>query len=517
MPTRTCTPVRALARCECVALEARECPTTRHPVYVLSETETRQHRRISLTLMMHPPFRPNPQVYWNNKKVGTTAYIDDTLDPVWDLEIFSIKVDAEGPNSVELSTLRIECLDRDQFGSDDVLGQIELTGSQIIQLLGSGEQDGPMGTTEDDAVGEADLERIFAFIQTFQKHQKEEGSLGKMIVGVPQDPKVTNVNSEENIVVPHEPAEVASVPLENKKSQQENKRPDVAMETAGYSEGKENRDDGNMIRESGTAQDRQGSRGAGGDEGAGAFKDNIQQPQQQSNTAGQCLDARARSDIEGGAVAGNAQQGDHTEYTGSQARAPNGVVSANGNNVRADKERLGLVAIAEGVGDKKHDITTVAGDVDTTCPDRTKGNLGVIDAGVPTVEAGSVVNSQKPPESCGESDHLLKSSLDAEVQLARIPTGGEPAPVEALRSDVEEGGRASGTALVEEMVVVPKDETGPRPVLGGRGPIGASYRDGEVYCAVIVADCNTSKFAYVAEMYAPFSYHLNVARKYIPV
>lgn len=418
--------------------------------------------------------------------MGSTAYIDDTLDPVWDLEIFSIKVDAEGPNSVELSTLRIECLDRDQFGSDDVLGQIELAGPQIIQLLGSSEQDGPMGTTDDDAVGEADLERIFEFIQTFQKHQKGEGGLGKMTVGVPQDSKVTNLNPEENIVVPHEPAEVASVPLENTKTQQENKRPDVAMETSGHSEGKENKGDGNIIRESGTAQERQGSRGAGGDKDAGAFKDSIQQQQQQGNTAGECLDAGARPDIGGGVVAGNAQQGDHTEGTGSQGRGPNGVVSANGNNARMDKERLGLVAIAESVGDKKHYITTVPGVTDTASPDRTKGNLSVVDAGMPTVEAGSVVNIQNRPNSWGESDHLLKASLDAEVQLARIPTTGEPAPVKVLRSDVEEGGRASGTAPVEEMAVVPKGETRPRPVLGDRGPTGASYRDGEMYYAVAV-------------------------------
>ncbi|CAN0502247.1 unnamed protein product, partial [Ectocarpus sp. 12 AP-2014] len=80
---------------------------------------------------------PYCEVFWNDELVGKTAHINDTLDPVWDLEIFAFKVNKDGPNSVEKSTLRVVCLDWDQFGSDDVLGQIELTGSQIKQLVES--------------------------------------------------------------------------------------------------------------------------------------------------------------------------------------------------------------------------------------------------------------------------------------------------------------------------------------------------------------------------------------------
>lgn len=135
------------------------------------------------------------QVYWNEKKVGTTARIDDTLDPVWDLEIFAIKVDAEGPNSVEQATLRIDCLDWDQFGSNDVLGQVELKGWQIKELAeknisgGGGGGDGGVGgdSDEGDVLSEADVEAIYEFVQKFQQQQESDGGAGGMVVGVPQE------------------------------------------------------------------------------------------------------------------------------------------------------------------------------------------------------------------------------------------------------------------------------------------------------------------------------------------
>lgn len=132
-------------------------------------------------------------MYWNDKKAGKTVHIDDTLDPVWDLEIFVIKIDAEGPNSVEQSTLRIECLDWDQFGSDDVLGQIELKGWQIQELAENDGEDGVLGGDEGrGGMGEADMEKMYDFIQTFQKRNVEQGDegMGKMIVGVPQDSEI---------------------------------------------------------------------------------------------------------------------------------------------------------------------------------------------------------------------------------------------------------------------------------------------------------------------------------------
>lgn len=429
---------------------------------------------------MHHPFHPKPQVYWNNKKVGTTAYIDDTLDPVWDLEIFSIKVDAEGPNSVELSTLRIECLDRDQFGSDDVIGQIELSGSQIMQLIGSGEQDRPMGTTEDDAIGEADMGRVFEFIQTFQKHQKEEGSLGKMTVGVPQYSKDTSNISWESIAVAHEATDVAPVPFEREDSEPKNLRRDAAMETVGHSEGKERKYDVNTGREKDNAGEHEDARGS---------NNNRQRQQQQDITNGECRDAGERPDVERSLVEGDAQQVEHTGKTGSQDRGRNGAVSANGNNVRMDQERLGLVAIAEEIGDEKHEATTVSGDKRNTSPGCTKSDLGVVDAGTCVAEAGSVVVYEKPPNSYSESDHLLKPSPDAKVQLARSPVPGESALDERLCSDLEKGGGASEKSPDEEIAVASRDERGSKSVLGNRDPIGASYRDGEVYCAAAVVDC----------------------------
>ena len=435
---------------------------------------------------MHHPFHPNPQVYWNNKKVGTTAYVDDTLDPVWDLEIFSIKVDAEGPNSVELSTLRIECLDRDQFGSDDVLGQIELSGSQVMQLIGSGEQDRSMDTTQGDAIGEADMGRVFEFIQTFQKHQKEEGSLGKMTVGVPQYSKVASINSEESVAIAHEAADVAPVPLKREKGEREILRRDVAMETAGNSGGKESTSDVNTGREKGNALNIQGSRGGGEHEDAGGSNNNRQRQQQQGITNDECHDAGARPNVEGGVVEGNPQQAEHMGEAESQGRGQNGVLSANGNNVRMDQERLGLVAIAEDAGDEKHEVTTVSGYEHNTSPDCTRGNLGVVGAGMYTAKAGSVIVYENPPNSYSENDHLPKLTSDAEVLLTRTPVTGEPAPDERLRSDLKKRGGASEKAPDEEIKVAPRDKRGPKSALGDRDPIGASYRDGKVFCAATV-------------------------------
>ncbi|CAM9308484.1 unnamed protein product [Ectocarpus sp. 4 AP-2014] len=142
---------------------------------------------------------PYCKVFWNDELVGKTAHINDTLDPVWDLEIFAFKVDEDGPNSVEKSTLRVVCLDWDQFGSDDVLGQIELTGSQINQLMES--KDGDEGADAgEQAMGEADMEKIFEFVQMFQENEIDEAGLGKMIVGVPQDPSIKSQQHDAKTV-----------------------------------------------------------------------------------------------------------------------------------------------------------------------------------------------------------------------------------------------------------------------------------------------------------------------------
>lgn len=107
-----------------------------------------------------------------------------------------VKVDENGPNSIEQSILRIVCLDWDQFGSDDVLGQIELTGWQIKQLAESKYGD-EVVTTDEGAIGEADMETVFEFVQRFQEHEMDPVRLGKMIVRVPQDPVISKHQQDQ--------------------------------------------------------------------------------------------------------------------------------------------------------------------------------------------------------------------------------------------------------------------------------------------------------------------------------
>lgn len=419
--------------------------------------------------------------------MGTTAYIDDTLDPVWELEIFSVKVDTEGPNSLELSTLRIECLDRDQFGSDDVLGQIELSGSQITQLVGCGEQDESMGTMGDDAVGEADMERIFEFIQTFQKHQREEGSLGKMIVGVPQDPNVTStLNSGEGAAIAQEAAEIAPGPPLKKKNQRQNKQGDTVVETARHSEGTEGKHGADRTRVEGDDPDRRDLRRGllESGEDPGRLKNDRRQ-QQQGDTNGERPDDRTNSDKEGDMEAGKNRQGEERGETEGEGRECNEVVaSAKRDNTRMDQELLGRVGIAEEVGDEKREVTTVSGDEHSSSPGGTKASPKVIHASMLNVEADNVVTRQTSPNSCRETDNCPKSSSGDEAHLARIPAPEESAPAQVLGSVVEEGRGAVEQASDEGATVVPSDERGPKSVAGGRDPTVTRYRDGKMYCAV---------------------------------
>lgn len=156
------------------------------------------------------------QVYWNDKKIGKTVHIDDTLDPVWDLEIFSVRIDQDGPNSIEESTLRIVCVDWDQFGSDDVLGQIELAGSQIKQLAESKDGDEVVSDNE-GAMAEADMEKIFDFVRLLQEHEMDEAGLGKMMVGVPQDPIILRGKDLEQASEAVEEVEPSKKKRRNKK------------------------------------------------------------------------------------------------------------------------------------------------------------------------------------------------------------------------------------------------------------------------------------------------------------
>ncbi|CAB1111735.1 unnamed protein product [Ectocarpus sp. CCAP 1310/34] len=176
---------------------------------------------------------PYCEVFWNDELVGKTAHINNTLDPVWDLEIFAFKVDKDGPNSVEKSTLRVVCLDWDQFGSDDVLGQIELTGPQIKQLVES--KDGDEGADAgEQAMGEADMEKIFEFVQMFQENEIDEARLGKMIVGVPQDPSIKSQQHDAKAV--DEDVEVVETTSNKKKRRHKKQKKGGAPEAEEHSQ-----------------------------------------------------------------------------------------------------------------------------------------------------------------------------------------------------------------------------------------------------------------------------------------
>lgn len=203
------------------------------------------------------------QVYWNDKKIGKTARVDNTLDPVWDLEIFVIKMKGNGPNSIDQSTLRIVCLDWDQFGSDDVLGQIELKGWQIKELAECGVGEG-ITSSEDNVLGEAEMERIYEFIHAFQKYEMEEGMTGKMVVGVPQDPAIQTNYIGKSAVGTAEDVQVAPEP--NKKNGTRNKKRKQGADAKGKVGQEEIVDlaDGNMIKKN---QLREGTEAVGANPG----------------------------------------------------------------------------------------------------------------------------------------------------------------------------------------------------------------------------------------------------------
>lgn len=115
--------------------------------------------------------------------MGRTSHLNGTLDPVWDLEIFPIDVDLEGPDGVQESTLRIECRDWDKYGRDDVLGHVELKGWKILELVhgdASGPERGSSSTWGGGDPADAASQSSCGFIQS-----PPDGSSYGTIVGVP--------------------------------------------------------------------------------------------------------------------------------------------------------------------------------------------------------------------------------------------------------------------------------------------------------------------------------------------
>lgn len=129
------------------------------------------------------------QVYWNDANVGRTPHVNNTLDPAWDREIFHIQVDPEGPNSVVSSTLRVVCLDWDKYGSDDVLGHVELKGSHILDISNGAyhSRDGQDTTSTKQLEGKeyTNVPRVDDFIQALRRHEREHTD--PMIVNLPRD------------------------------------------------------------------------------------------------------------------------------------------------------------------------------------------------------------------------------------------------------------------------------------------------------------------------------------------
>lgn len=151
--------------------------------------------------------------------MGKTAHVDNTLDPVWNSEIFVIEIGTQGLNSLGQSTLRIVCLDIDRYGNGNVLGQIELQGWQVEELAQSVRADEVVCSRGEGVLPEADAERIQDFIRSFQKHELGQDGIGKLVVRVPQDPVLLEPREAE---AAEEVAEFVGHPFEPRKNSCDN-------------------------------------------------------------------------------------------------------------------------------------------------------------------------------------------------------------------------------------------------------------------------------------------------------
>lgn len=358
------------------------------------------------------------QVYWNDKKIGKTARIDGTLDPVWDLEIFLVKIDQEGPNSIDQSTLKIVCLDWDQFGSDDVLGQIELTGWQIKQLAESKDGDEVISTDE-GAMGEADMEKVFDFIRMLQEHEMDPAGLGKMTVGVPQDPDIAKHQQQEDQEqhIDEEDQEVES----RKKKKRKKKR-------------KNGRGEGEGATQRGT------DRG----EGETAEKEAMTklQPQENGNTG---LNAAPSSSQDGQQMVGedNGQEAGGEIDPAGENKAGAGAVLVEGTD---PEDHMGVVG-CQGEGYQQ-----VAGAVDAAGRPCGQGRLSEVGLesrqGEENEEFGNVLAS-------GE-EHKPAPHDDGEISVTILKTG--PLATEADQLATEKAGGMAGSGQSLSSKILPDGE-----------------------------------------------------------
>ena len=83
----------------------------------------------------HPHHHTRTQCFiiLNDIQVGATATISNSLKPVWEDEVFDITLPEEGFDTCEV---RVEIWDMDVTGKGSLLGQVVLTGPQLLGLDG---------------------------------------------------------------------------------------------------------------------------------------------------------------------------------------------------------------------------------------------------------------------------------------------------------------------------------------------------------------------------------------------
>jgi len=87
------------------------------------------------TRPMHPHHHTRTQCFiiLNDIQVGATATISNSLKPVWEDEVFDITLPEKGFDTCEV---RVEIWDMDVAGKGSLLGQVVLTGPQLLGLGG---------------------------------------------------------------------------------------------------------------------------------------------------------------------------------------------------------------------------------------------------------------------------------------------------------------------------------------------------------------------------------------------
>lgn len=433
--------------------------------------------------------------------MGKTAHINNTLDPVWDLEIFAIRIDGEGPNSVEQSILRIECLDWDQFGSDDVLGQIELKGWQIKELAENGGGDGITSPDEGGALGEADMELIYDFVKTFQKHETEEGGLGKMIVGVPQDP---NIQSQEQ--EPAEVTEVAPDPQKKKlKTKKKQKNKIEASAEATPSVGTE------IVKEIHVEKYQRSVDIVDTDTDLAGVDAGRQTDEKKRAEKVRAKPREGGEDIIAAELAGVEGHLDGARDTDGQGEQGEVATTPNRDHGSVGQEQLRDGVIPRDDEDGERHGAKVSGNQENT-PGNAQPSSDTSNASMLAAETGSVVDSQLPQEEPSDGAKTLKPAPEGQEQLpsaaiadARDVVGHQQSlekrcdgakiiePVSEDKALMSPGTNAeaipvAGASVEEEggqgEKAPVKDDTPAQRHGRGHNSVAIRYRDGEVYATI---------------------------------